>query len=59
MLRYLHGTIGYGMRYTSSNDMRLVGYSDSDWVGGVEDWKSTFRCCFGLGSAMVSWFSKK
>eukprot|EP00253_Pinus_taeda_P028781 PITA_28781 len=22
-------------------------------------WKSTSRCCFGLGSAIVSWFSRK
>ena len=58
-LRYLHGTIGYLLRYTSSSDMRLVGYSDSDWVGSVEDSKSTFGCCFSLGSAMVSWFSRK
>ena len=42
MLRYLRGTIDYGLRYTSSNDMTLVGYSDSDWVGSVEDRNSTF-----------------
>ena len=59
MLRYLRGTIGYGLRYTSNSDMALVGYSDFDWVGSVEDRKSTFRCCFNLGSAMVSWFSRK
>ena len=59
VLRYLHGTIGYGLRYTSNSDMRLVGYSDSDWAGSVEDWKSTFGCCFSLGSAMVSWFNRK
>ena len=59
MLRYLCGTIGYGLRYTSSSDMRLVGYSDSDWARSVEDRKSTSGCCFGLGSTMVSWFSRK
>ena len=30
VLRYLCGTIGYGLRYTSSSDMALVGYSDFD-----------------------------
>jgi hypothetical protein len=39
--------------------MRLQGYSDSDWAGSVVDKKSTFGCCFTLGSAMVSWCSRK
>ena len=30
VLRYLHGTVGYGLRYTSNSNMMLVGYSDSD-----------------------------
>ena len=59
VLRYLCGTVGYGLRYTSSSDLTLVSYSDSDWVGSVDDQKSTSRCCFSLGSAMVSWFSRK
>ena len=54
VLRYLCGTIGYGLRYTSNTDMTLVGYLDFDWDGSVEDHKSTFRWCFSLGSSMVS-----
>ena len=45
--------------YTSNSGLTLVGYSDSDWAGNVEDRKSTSRCCFSLGSSMVSWFSRK
>ena len=59
VLRYLQGTIGYGLRYSVDSNMRLVSYSDSDWTGSVEDWKSTFGCCFSLGSGVVSWFSRK
>jgi hypothetical protein len=40
-------------------DMRLQGYADVDWAGSVVDWKSTSDCCFTLGSAMVSWCSRK
>ena len=58
-MRYLHGNVGYGLRYTPSSDLTLVGYSDSDWDRRVEDRKSTSGCCFSLGSAMVSWFSRK
>ena len=54
VLRYLRGTVGYGLRHASSVDMRLQGYADSDWAGSAMDRKSTFGCCFTLGSAMVS-----
>ena len=59
VLRYFCVTVGYGLRYTSNSDMALVGYSDSDWAGSVEDQKSTSGCCFSLSFAMVSWFSRK
>jgi hypothetical protein len=48
VLRYLRGTIGYGLRYASGVDMRLQGYADADWAGSTVDWKSTSDCCFTL-----------
>jgi hypothetical protein len=59
VLRYLRSTVGYGLRYASDVDMRLQGYADADWEGSAVDRKSTFGCCFTLGSAMVSWCSRK
>jgi hypothetical protein len=59
MLRYLRGMIGYGLRYVSSGDVKLQGYKDSDWAKSVVDQKSTFECCFSLGSSMISWLSRK
>ena len=59
VLRYLCGTVGYGLRYNSNNDLTLVSDSYFDWDGSVEDRKSTYGCCFSLVSAMVSWFSRK
>jgi hypothetical protein len=59
VLRYLQSTIGHGMRYTSSIDMRLQGYTDSDWARSAMDMKSTSGFFFTLGSAMVSWCSRK
>lgn len=59
VLRYLHGTIGYGLRYSTDSDMHLVGHTDSDWAGSVKDHKSTSGCCFSLGSVVISWFSRK
>jgi hypothetical protein len=59
VLRYLRGTVGYGLRYASDVDMRLEGYVDADRAGSVVDRKSTSSCCFTLGFAMVSWCSRK
>jgi hypothetical protein len=39
--------------------MILQGYTDSDWAGSAVDRKRTSECFFTLGSAMVSWCSRK
>jgi hypothetical protein len=54
VLRYLQGTIGYGLRYASGVDMRLEGYADANWAGSAVDRKSTSGSFFTLGSVMVS-----
>ena len=59
VLRYLKGTIDYGLRYVADCEFRLVGYTDSDWVGSVTDQKRTSRCFFSLGSAVIAWCSWK
>ena len=58
VLRYLHGTINLGLKYTTKN-VRLHRYIDVDWVGNFADRKNTLGCCFSLGSAMISWMSRK
>ena len=59
VLRYLAGTVDFGLDYRRSDGIKLVGCTDSDWAGSVADRKSTSGCCFSLGSATVSWFSRK
>jgi hypothetical protein len=59
VLRYLQGTLDFGLEYVRGDGVRLAGYTDSDWAGSVSDRRSTSGCCFGLGSAAVSWFSRK
>ena len=41
VLRYLKGIVDYGPRYVADCKFRLVGYTDSNWVGSVTDRKST------------------
>jgi hypothetical protein len=59
VMRYLKGTLDYGLRYTGDDDFRLYVYIDSDWVGSDFDRKNTSGCCFSLGSSMPSWKSRK
>jgi hypothetical protein len=59
VLRYIRGTINYGLRYTTSNDIQLHGFTNSDWAGSAEDRKSTSCMCFILDSTMISWGSMK
>ncbi|KAK4381284.1 Retrovirus-related Pol polyprotein from transposon RE1 [Sesamum angolense] len=43
----------------TTNNAKLVGYTDSDWAGSVDDMKSTSGYTFSLGSGIFSWASKK
>ncbi|KAL0291904.1 UNVERIFIED_CONTAM: Retrovirus-related Pol polyprotein from transposon RE2 [Sesamum radiatum] len=59
ILRYLKGTFDYGIFYTSSNDVCLKGYCDSDYAGDVDDRKSTTGFVFYFGENAISWCSRK
>ena len=41
ILRYLKGTVDYGLKYKADQKINLEGYVDSDWVGSAIDRKST------------------
>jgi hypothetical protein len=49
----------YGLIYTLSNDIKLHGFTYSDWAGSAEDRISTSGMCFSLGSTLISWGSRK
>jgi hypothetical protein len=59
VMRYLKGTMDYGLSYDGDHDFTLSGCNDADWAGRVADKKSTSGCCFSLGLAMISWQSRK
>ena len=58
-LRYIKGTGDYGIWFKKEEQGKLMGYSDSDWAGSVDDMKSTSGYAFTLGPGMFSWNSKK
>ena len=37
VLRYLRGTLDFGIKYTDASVVELTGYSDSDWAGNPDD----------------------
>ena len=60
VLRYIKGTMGYGLRYTASgNGGRLIGFADADWAGDLDTRCSTSGYVFQIGNASVSWSSKR
>jgi hypothetical protein len=58
-LRYIGGTINHGILYSTSNNLWLVGYTDTDFVGSIDDIKRTSGYAFHLGTRVVAWASKK
>ena len=59
ILRYVKGTLNFGIHYYSFEKFNLVGFSDSDWGGSVDDGKSTSGNCFSFGSGLITWSKKK
>jgi hypothetical protein len=59
VMRYLKGTLDYGLFYTGYHEFRLISYTNLDWDRSVSDRKSTSVFCFSLGSTMTSWKSRK
>ena len=59
ILRYLKGTVDYGLKYDANQNINLEGYVDSDWAGSAIDRKSNSGGCFSMGSGVISWFSRK
>lgn len=45
--------------YLIGDSFELIGYADADYAGFVEDQKSTSRMAHFLGSALMSWGTKK
>ena len=59
ILRYVKGTIDYGLLYKRSKDCKLVGYYDANNAGDHETWGSTTGYVFKFFSGIISWCSKR
>ncbi|CAI0444726.1 unnamed protein product [Linum tenue] len=60
VLRYLKGTTTHGIWYKRlKEEDYLIGYTDSDYAGDMDDRKSTSGYVFFLAGGTNSWGSKK
>ncbi|XP_052489877.1 uncharacterized mitochondrial protein AtMg00810-like [Gossypium raimondii] len=59
ILRYLQGTLEYGIIFKDAPRVSLVGYSNANWVTDLDGRRSTTRFCVFLGGNPVAWGSKK
>ena len=60
ILRYVKGTLSYGLVYTKSRgDYLLTGFSDRDFGGNIDDRKSTGGMAFYLNESLITWVLQK
>lgn len=61
IIRYLKNTIGYGIRYSASNDNLplLLGYSDADFANDIQTRRSVSGYLFKINGSIVTWCSQR
>nr|GEY78589.1 retrovirus-related Pol polyprotein from transposon TNT 1-94 [Tanacetum cinerariifolium] len=59
IFRYLRGTVNAGFWYNKDSGFELTGFSDAEYAGCKDTFKSTFGGAQFLGEKLVSWSSKK
>nr|GFC96141.1 retrovirus-related Pol polyprotein from transposon TNT 1-94 [Tanacetum cinerariifolium] len=59
IFRYLRGTVNTSLWYTKDSSFELTGFSDADYAGCKDTFKSTSSGAQLLGEKLVSWSSKK
>ncbi|KAH9765063.1 Amine oxidase [Citrus sinensis] len=59
VMRYLQGTKDYMLMFRRTDNLEVIGYSDSDFASCVDSRKSTSEYIFMLASGAISWRSTK
>lgn len=59
VLRYILGTLDFGIKYEKGEQAVLLGFYDSDWGRSGDDMRSTSVYAFTFCSGIFSWVSLK
>ncbi|GKF52363.1 uncharacterized mitochondrial protein-like protein, partial [Tanacetum coccineum] len=59
ILRYVKGTISFGLTFSRPHKNSIIGYSDVDWARCLDTRRSTYGYSIYLGGNLVSWSAKK
>ncbi|KAI3507180.1 hypothetical protein L1887_22027 [Cichorium endivia] len=59
ILRYIKGTLTFGLTFARPKAPVILGYSDADWARCLETRRSTYGYSIFLGGNLVSWSAKK
>ncbi|XP_055803170.1 uncharacterized mitochondrial protein AtMg00810-like [Solanum dulcamara] len=59
IVRYLQGTLDYGLHLYPSSTTTLVSYTDADWGGCPDTRRSTSGYCIFMGDNLISWSAKR
>jgi hypothetical protein len=59
ILRYLQGTLDYGLLLCRSSSSDLIVYTDADWADCLDTCRSMLEYAVFLGDNLVSWSAKR
>ncbi|XP_022019453.1 uncharacterized mitochondrial protein AtMg00810-like [Helianthus annuus] len=59
IIRYVKGTIAFGLSFSKPAKTAILGYSDADWARCIDIGRSTYGYSIFLGGNLVSWSAKK
>lgn len=59
IIKYLKGTLNFGLIYFSNTNFDVRCYSDADYAGCLDTRKSTTGYCVTMGGSILSWCSER
>lgn len=59
ILRYVKGTLSFGLTFSRPRTSSIIGFSDADWARCLDTRRSTYGYSIFLGGNLISWSAKK
>lgn len=59
IMRYLSHTKDVGIMYSKCDELKLIGFSDSDYAADIDTRRSTCGYIFKLSNGPITWMSKR